>query len=439
MAFVGASAGVTWFHKISGVESIYIELSTIMFIEAIRMDKKNKSAEQKNGIGGWLAFFVFSIIASGVLEISILLPSMVSSLNSTEYAGIWKYLIFSWLLFYSILLISLRAYIVYCFSELKPNAIGLSKILLIIILMDSLIFSGGGRGVFYFIIWFLYLTFSKRVEATFPKRKRKFSPIDKYFLIVGVAGFLLIILIGAFAELLYPSEEMLESIRQEECRGTESLLKPVKEVDSNLTILESRIKETLAHYHGEKIFRERFGLLRKLRNLSDSQVEQYNIFIDIYNKNATQVVICTKINLSGFEADHRSDLLSTQSSLILISKNMCNVSDEGVIDVQAGLSSLETDVDHVAKIKSALDESDSWVQYANRFNDMVEVYNNMTPAYNRITEKYNGNLEYFSVCEDYETRDRMDQIESKLREIKKDIDKANLKIDAALSDVQSGE
>jgi len=100
---------------------------------------------------------------------------------------------------------------------LKPNGISLAKMYLILIFLTNLIviifvasigiplvgknsYFGGIdlliESLLFVVIWFLYLTFSKRVKSTYPAEKRKFSLSVKVFfffmLVIPLAVFLLI-------------------------------------------------------------------------------------------------------------------------------------------------------------------------------------------------------------------------------------------------------
>ena len=161
-----------------------------------------ESKEEIRGIGGWLSFFIFSLIASSVLnfilgaiDISSIFEDKTVSLTYLYSLAFLDFLYFGGLIGFAI-------YTIYSLVKLKPNAISLAKMFLILIFLTNLIgvvFSGVSgeplagetsyfdstsiifRSLIFSVIWFLYLTYSKRVNNTYPKEKRKSYVIDKVF------------------------------------------------------------------------------------------------------------------------------------------------------------------------------------------------------------------------------------------------------------------
>ncbi|MDD3284079.1 MAG: thioredoxin domain-containing protein [Patescibacteria group bacterium] len=165
------------------------------------IEEKTKNNKLK-GMGGWLSFFILSLIISNVLTI-------IEGAKDISLILSFPYLV-SWMPYFLILLdvlifgsvIAFGAYAIYSFIKLKPNAVHLGKMYLIIVFLNNVmpfIFSGEtisydegsvvSRALGYCITWFLYLSLSERIKNTFPKEKRKIKKIDKilFFIVIIIA------------------------------------------------------------------------------------------------------------------------------------------------------------------------------------------------------------------------------------------------------------
>jgi hypothetical protein len=173
------------------------------------IEVKNKKDKLK-GIGGWLSFFILSLIISNVLTI-------IEGAKDISLILSFPYLV-SWMPYFLILLdvlifgsvIAFGAYAIYSFIKLKPNAVHLGKMYLIIVFLNNVmpfIFSSEtisydegsvvSRALGYCITWFLYLSLSERIKNTFPKEERKIKKIDKIL-------FSIVIIIALIFNILTP-------------------------------------------------------------------------------------------------------------------------------------------------------------------------------------------------------------------------------------------
>lgn len=144
-------------------------------------------------IRGWLAFFLFSIIAGGLM--SFVLP--IVTFNVNEYSG--SYLLAMTDVVFGFMLFILACYTLYSFYKRKPNSVFLGKTYTIAIFLSSLfvLFSGefettgfGSlkqviRSLGWSIIWFWYLCTSTQLKEIIPKEYRKRTSKD-YYLITGL-------------------------------------------------------------------------------------------------------------------------------------------------------------------------------------------------------------------------------------------------------------
>lgn len=138
-------------------------------------------------ISGWLYFFFFTIIVGGLCR--AIYP--IVAFNAEDYAGI------SCLgavdIITGLILLSVSFYTVYAFTTRKANAVFWGKIYVVLVFLTN-IFSLIGceteeiildifQPVVWGTIWFLYLTFSKKIQEIIPMSYRKISPLDWVFLI----------------------------------------------------------------------------------------------------------------------------------------------------------------------------------------------------------------------------------------------------------------
>ena len=170
---------------------------------------KEHIKEKVQGVEGWLSFLIFSLVVSCVLNFIFGIADISSIFENQELSYIYLY----GLTFLDILLfggiIGFAIYVIYSLVKLKPNAVSLGKMYFILTFLSNLIgvifssvtgeplasensFFGSSQIIFrslvFSLIWFLYLTYSTRVNNTYPKEKRKSYMIDKilFFSILAI-------------------------------------------------------------------------------------------------------------------------------------------------------------------------------------------------------------------------------------------------------------
>jgi len=164
--------------------------------------------EQENqikGIGGWLAFFIFGMSVTILLNLFIGFSDIASiielDLPSTYALGL---IVIDFLVFGG--LIGFIIYTILSLTKLENNAVNLAKKYLVIILVSRItgfilevnnpdlyandtLFSGGSiRGIIISAIWLAYFANSKRVKNTFPKSKRITKTMDNvgFYVLIGL-------------------------------------------------------------------------------------------------------------------------------------------------------------------------------------------------------------------------------------------------------------
>jgi len=160
------------------------------------------SKEHLKGIGGWLSFFIFTLIISLILNFIVGISDISTVSESGDIALIILDVIL-WLAF-----IGFNIYTIYVLVKVKENAISVAKMYVALVFLTNILgvifafFTGGPiaseesyldsstiiiRSLIYSIIWFLYLIYSKRIENTYPKKERKSHTIDKIWFFVILA------------------------------------------------------------------------------------------------------------------------------------------------------------------------------------------------------------------------------------------------------------
>jgi hypothetical protein len=197
-------------------------------------DSKNLKSDKEElyGVEGWLAFFVFALIVSSILNIisSITEIASIGELGLNMSDVIWITIL---VCIYWMGLIGLGIYAIYLILKLKNNAVMVAKFYLIIVFLSnvlniiiSLIFSqpissDTGfmndtsmiiRSVVFSIVWFLYLTYSQRIKNTYPKKKRETKTIDKLIFMIVLA---IIIIMNIFPFLINDSDTNNTDAEQE--------------------------------------------------------------------------------------------------------------------------------------------------------------------------------------------------------------------------------
>lgn len=159
---------------------------------------------------GWLSFLIYTLVISTILIFFGGITDMYLLFAVSKLNGIQKYISISYdfLYFGSLVLFGLLT--ITSLKQLKPNAISLAKMYVLLIFsmnLSSVIFSinvfpnySNSQGsvvkaVFVSILWFLFLTFSKKVGQQFPKKEQKTQ-------ILQVVYFLAILSLPIFLHLL---------------------------------------------------------------------------------------------------------------------------------------------------------------------------------------------------------------------------------------------
>lgn len=183
------------------------------------------SKKEAKGVGGWLSFFIFTLFISVILNVISGIEDVSSVISDPE-------LLFStklWLVPLDALLfiglIGFTIYTIFSLIKLKPNAVSLAKLLLILTFVTNLLLviftSVSGeqipesgfidstlifRSLFFGVIWFLYLTYSKRVKNTYPISTRKTYTVDK-IMFFSIAAIPIAIYLLAFIGLSHPENK----------------------------------------------------------------------------------------------------------------------------------------------------------------------------------------------------------------------------------------
>lgn len=164
--------------------------------------------KEVKGIGGWLSLFVFMLFASIFLHLVLAIIDIGAIIEETTLTGPYLYgFLFFNILFYLFIII-FAIITIYAFLKLKANAVSLGKMYLILIFLTNLIVVAFSiligepidaqasyfdnsitifRSMLFSVIWFLYLTYSKRVKNTYPIDERKTYTKDKILFAVILA------------------------------------------------------------------------------------------------------------------------------------------------------------------------------------------------------------------------------------------------------------
>jgi hypothetical protein len=213
---------------------------------------KTLNAETK-GIGGLLSFFLFSIFVSILINIYAGISDISSISGMADLANSWRFglIIIDVLYFGGLIVFSI--YTILAFSKFKSNAVSLGKMFLSLIFISnllsviyslltgvaiasetSLIDSGQmvSRSLLFSIIWFAYLSLSKRVENTYPKSQRVSKPIDQF-----VFGVILLFPIVIFVLGFIGDKTIADNSSQQEIPNTASLIeKTVRDFKNSVTL-----------------------------------------------------------------------------------------------------------------------------------------------------------------------------------------------------------
>jgi len=175
--------------------------------EKLKESKKEKSTKPQKelkGVDGWLWFFVATLYIGFIVVLISGFADVYELFTSFETLGKNVIgLVLPWIIYYLGFLI-LLVYTVRSLVKIKPNAVLLAKLCLILFfilgLFDVIYYylfeeisiiedSELGRNLVYSIIWFLYLTFSTRVKNTYPPKNRKIKKIDRLLFSIILISF----------------------------------------------------------------------------------------------------------------------------------------------------------------------------------------------------------------------------------------------------------
>ena len=168
-------------------------------------DKKPDNYFSREIKRGWLNLFFLVIGVWGLLTPFVGFTSVSLSDFELEW-GYWHTV--TGPVCGGIMLIGLAAlafYTIWSFRLIKPNAVFLGKTYLILLFITNLIilmfiedeqtrqdiFYILPNSLFWVVVWYLYLLFSKQIKALFPKQERKIFKRDKIFLSVMVSPLLI--------------------------------------------------------------------------------------------------------------------------------------------------------------------------------------------------------------------------------------------------------
>lgn len=150
-----------------------------------------ESLKENSEIGGWLAFFLFSICLGGTISAVMSFVQM----NSSEYQNSTLLVLSDVAL--GVMLCGLAFYTLYSFIQRKPDSVYLGKLYVVTTFLSNLLVLFNGdydatglgslpqilRGIVWGVIWYVFLCVSSRVEEVIPKDYRKKSRRD--YIITG--------------------------------------------------------------------------------------------------------------------------------------------------------------------------------------------------------------------------------------------------------------
>lgn len=200
----------------------YIESSSMQ--DTFKQSDSVVTAEylkENSEIGGWLAFFLFSICLGGTISAIMSLVQM----SSADYQG-------STLLAFTdialgFMLCALGFYTLYSFIQRKPDAVYLGKLYVVTTFLSNLLVLFNGdfeatglgslpqivRGLVWGIIWYVFLCQSTRVEEVIPKEYRKTTTKD-YCITIALYLIPIVLFIAGVASLQTVHQKQQEEFVQ---------------------------------------------------------------------------------------------------------------------------------------------------------------------------------------------------------------------------------
>lgn len=182
--------------------------------------KKEKKKSKSSKFGLWFDVFIIFLFGSVVSGVIMAVSDIWPMLKLLGVATIWFYTLLLLLILIHLVSIGFPVYTLYSIFKLKPNAIALAKMYLILNFLASVstIMLGSQteaqpttlasamtstqaliQSLIYSVIWFLYLIFSGKVNIIFPKEKRITKTIDKVFFSSAIILIIISVLVGLFA------------------------------------------------------------------------------------------------------------------------------------------------------------------------------------------------------------------------------------------------
>ncbi|WP_455587855.1 hypothetical protein [Bacteroides sp.] len=151
---------------------------------------------EKKSVRGWLSFFLFVVGFGSLFSLIMTITSSYPVDND-----FFSYLAFSIDLLYALALVALACYTIHAFLYIRPNAVFLGRLYIIVIFVSNILTLLSGdmedvgwgslpqvvKALVWSLVWFTYLSLSNQVAELFPKENRKVFKRDKYFTAVLMA------------------------------------------------------------------------------------------------------------------------------------------------------------------------------------------------------------------------------------------------------------
>jgi len=231
-----------------------------------------KYLKENSEIGGWLAFFLFSICLGGTISAIMSFVQM----SSVDYQGSLLLALTDVAL--GLMLCALGFYTLYSFIQRKPDAVYLGKLYVVTTFLSNLLVLFNGdyeatglgslpqiiRGLVWGGIWYVFLCVSTRVEEVIPKVYRKITTKD-YYITVALYLIPIVLFIAGVASL-----QTVHQNQQEEFVQTAQL-------------------DADEYTDGKIIFKSPEGFTSKREELQDPKLTVFNL----ENENIGSVTMCS--------------------------------------------------------------------------------------------------------------------------------------------------
>lgn len=154
--------------------------------EGIEQIYTSEWLKENTSIHGWLSFFLFALGVGGVISAF----ASLFTIKSEDYAN--NFFLICTDVLPGICMLAVATYTIYAFNTRKPNAVFYGKFYVVLVLVTNLLslmigdFDEHGlntlrqavKGVFWSIIWFIYLENSDQVQEIIPPSFRKTTRRD---------------------------------------------------------------------------------------------------------------------------------------------------------------------------------------------------------------------------------------------------------------------